>query len=128
MKEITIDNLKYNIDCNALTYVKYMSFFQTGILKDLDVIRNYLIKQSIIAKQLESEHLEEAEMLNQISNIMRDDMDEFITILTRITWILIYTADNKIDDYETWLKNIKRIKLDEKWIAEVTEYAVKCFR
>jgi len=30
MKTITICDKEYDIDCNALTYIKYKSFFNTG--------------------------------------------------------------------------------------------------
>lgn len=127
MKQIEICGQKFNIECNALTYVKYKSYFKTGIIKDMNFIQNYLIKQSVITSQYEEKQISDAEKLNQISKYMIDDTDEFVTKVTQIAWILIYTANNKIESYEDWLKSITNFKIDDDWIVEVTEYAVDCF-
>lgn len=127
MKTITICGKEVEIDCNALTYVKYKSIFKTGILKDMQFIQNYLIKQVVVSNQLEGKKMSEAEKLNQVSEYMIDDTDEFVTKITQLAWILIYTADNKVADYENWLKSITDFKIDDDWIAEVTEFAVSCF-
>ncbi len=127
MKTITICGKKYDIDCNALTYIKYKSFFNTGIIKDMQFIQNYLIKQTVVANQLKNEKISDAEKLGQVSDYMIDDTDEFVTKVTQIAWILIYTANNKIESYEDWLKSITIFKIDDDWIVEVTEFAVDCF-
>lgn len=126
MKTITICGKKYDIDCNALTYVKYKSIFKTGILKDMQFIQNYLIKQAVVAKQLDEKNISEAEKLSQLSEYMITNSDEFIVKITQIAWILIYTANNKVESYEEWLTSIK-INVDDDWISEVTEFAVDCF-
>lgn len=127
MKKIIICNKEYPIESNALTFVKYKSIFKTGILKDMQFIQNYLIKQSVVAEQLKEKDVAETEKINQVSNYMIDDTDEFVTKITQIAWILIYTFDNKVESYEDWLKSIKKFKIDDDWIVEVTEYAVDCF-
>lgn len=127
MKTITICGKEFEIDCNALTYVKYKSIFKTGILKDMQFIQNYLIKQVVVSNQLEDKKMSEVEKLNQVSEYMIDDTDEFVTKITQLAWILIYTADNKVADYEDWLKSITNFKIDDDWIAEVAEFAVNCF-
>ena len=127
MKTITICDKEYDIDCNALTYVKYKSIFKTGILKDMQYIQNYLIKQAVIAKQLDEKKISEAEKLSQLSEIMINDTDEFVAKITQIAWILIYTANNKVESYETWLLSITKFNVSDNWISEVTEFAVDCF-
>ena len=127
MKQIEISGKEYDIDCNALTYVKYKSIFNTGILKDMSFIQNYLIKQSVVSEQYKDKNLSDVEKINQISNYMINDTDEFVTKITQIAWILIYTANNKIEAYEEWLKSITNFKIDNNWIVEVTEFAVDCF-
>jgi len=127
MKTIIICGKEYKIECNALTYVKYKSIFKTGILKDMQFIQNYLIRQAVVAKQLEDKEMSEAEKLNQISEYMINDTDEFVTKITQIAWILIYTENNKIESYEQWLTNITKFNVGDDWIAEVTEFAVNCF-
>ena len=124
MKQITINGKVYNIDCNALTYVKYKSIFKTGILVDMQFIQNYLIKQALISQELEKN----GEDLEELSKYMSKDVDEFIIKITQIAWILIYTADKKIPEYEEWLESIEKINTSDEWISEVTEFAVDCFR
>lgn len=127
MKTITICDKQYLVESNALTFVKYKSFFKTGILKDMQFIQNYLIKQTVVAKQLEEKQLNDSEKLTNVSDYMINDTDEFVVKITQLAWILIYTANNKIEDYETWLKSISNFKMDDDWIAEVTEIAVDYF-
>lgn len=127
MKTITICGKECEIDCNALTYVKYKTIFKTGILKDMQFIQNYLIKQVVIAKQLDEKKMSEEEKLSQLSEIMIIDTDEFITKITQLAWILLYTANNKIESYEDWLKSLNNFKIDADWISEVAEFAVDCF-
>jgi len=127
MKTITICGKKYDIDCNALTYVKYKSIFKTGILKDMQFIQNYLIKQAVVAKQLDGKNISEAEKLSQLSEYMINDTDEFVAKITQMAWILIYTANNKVESYETWLSSITKFNISDSWISEVTEFAVDCF-
>lgn len=127
MKKITICNKEYDIDCNALTYVKYQSFFKSGILKDMSIVEAYLIKQDVYASELEKEEKADANSVSVLSEMLVNDLDEFVRIITQITWILMYSANDKIDSYENWLKSIDKFKVDDEWIVEVTEYAVDCF-
>lgn len=127
MKTITICGKEYNIDCNALTYVKYKSIFKSGILKDMQYIENYLIKQTVVSKQLEEKKISEAEKASKVSEYMINDTDEFVTKITQLAWILMYTADNKIESYESWLSSITKFNITDNWISEVAEFAVDCF-
>ena len=127
MKTITICGKEYNIDCNALTYVKYKSIFKSGILKDMQYIENYLIKQTVVSRQLDEKKISEDEKANKLSEYMINDTDEFVTKITQLAWILMYTADNKIESYESWLSSITKFNITDDWISEVAEFAVDCF-
>lgn len=127
MKTIEICGKKYEIDCNAFTFVEYKKIFKTGILKDMQFIQNYLIKQSVLESQLEEKETNEYKKASQLSEYMISDTDEFISKITQITWILIYTKNEKVESYDKWLKSIERLKIDDDWIVEVTEFAVDCF-
>ncbi len=127
MKTITINGKKFDIDCNAFTYVKYKTFFKTGIMKDIQFIQDYTIKQTVVSKQLEDKGISEEEKLIKVSDCMINDTDDFIIKVTQLAWILIYTADKKVENYEDWLKNITNLKIDDDWIVEVAELAVNCF-
>ena len=58
---------------------------------------------------------------------MNNHIDDFIEVITRIAYILIYSANEKVEEYENWLRKIKNLKIDDDWVAEVTELAVDCF-
>lgn len=127
MKTITICSKEHKLECNALTYVKYKNFFKRGIIEDVQILQDYLIKQTVITKQVEEKNITEAEKLLMVSNYMNQYVDDFIIAITRIAWILIYTADKDIEEYEKWLEGISSFKIDDDWIVEVAEFAVSCF-
>lgn len=127
MKTITICGKEYPIECNALTYVQYKNVFKTGIIKDMQILKNYLIRQTIVSKEAEDKNISDVEKISFVSNYMNEYIDDFIATVTKMAWILIYTADDKVTDYETWLKSIRTMKIDDDWIVEVTEFAVDCF-
>jgi len=129
MKKIIICGQDYEIDCNALTYIKYRKMFNKGIFDDIKILQTFLTKQVVISNKLKQENpeLEENVIIASLSKIMLDDMDLFVEAATRIAYIMIYTANEKIEEYEKWLKNIPYLKTNDEWIAEVTEFAVSCF-
>lgn len=127
MKTIIICGKEHKLECNALTYVKYKNFFKRGIIEDVQILQDYLIKQTIITKQVEEKNITEVEKLSIVSNYMNKYIDDFIIAITRIAWILIYTADKDIEEYEKWLEGISSFKIDDDWIVEVAEFAVSCF-
>ena len=127
MKTIIICGKEHKLECNALTYVKYKNFFKRGIIEDVQILQDYLIKQTIITKQVEEKNITEGEKLSIVSNYMNKYVDDFIIAITRIAWILIYTADKDIEEYEKWLEGISSFKIDDDWIVEVAEFAVSCF-
>lgn len=127
MKTIIIYGKEHKLECNALTYVKYKNFFKRGIIEDVQILQDYLIKQTIITKQVEEKNITEVEKLSIVSNYMNKYIDDFIIAITRIAWILMYTADKDIEEYEKWLEGISSFKIDDDWIVEVAEFAVSCF-
>ena len=127
MKTIIICGKEHKLECNALTYVKYKNFFKRGIIEDVQILQDYLIKQTIITKQVEEKNITEVEKLSIVSNYMNKYIDDFIIAITRIAWILMYTADKDIEEYEKWLEGISNFKIDDDWIVEVAEFAVSCF-
>ena len=129
MKQIEIDGKTFDIDCNALTYINYRKKFNRGIFEDIDIIQRFVTMQVLQANQLKEENpeIDKEKMVKQLSNLMLKVLDEYIEAVTRIAYICCFTANEKIGDYEDWLKGIKRINTNDKWIVEVTEFAVDCF-
>ncbi len=127
MKEIIIDDKKYKIDCNAFTYIKYPTFFKNGIIDDMNGVRNYIVEQTLLVNKYKNEGKTDDEATTLVSQLLSKKIDDFISKITQIAWILIYTADENIESYENWLKNIKKFKITDKWIVEVAEFAVSTF-
>ena len=129
MKTIVIDGNEYNIECNALTYIQYKKVFNKGIFADMDIIKDYLVRQTLKANEIKEKYpqMSEQEIDTQVGNYMNNYIDDFIEVITRIAYILIYSANEKVEEYENWLRKIKNLKIDDDWVAEVTELAVDCF-
>lgn len=127
MKKITICNKEYEISCNAFTRFQYKTIFGNGIFADIKLLNEFSSKQEKIRKELTAKKATEEEIENQINLAMMENLDEFIDVVEKLAYILIYTNDNKIGSFENWLKGIDKIDLSESWIAEVTEFAVNSF-
>lgn len=129
MKQIAIDGNKYDIECNALTYILHKRLFNRGIMQDIHVLQNYILTQTVKANEIKTKFpkLSEAEINNQVANFMNEYIDDFIEAITRIAYTLMYTANEKLVGYEEFLRSIKNFKIDDDWIVEVTEIAVDCF-
>ena len=125
MKTITICDKEYEIDCNAFTRFQYKTIFGRGIFADIKALNDFSIKQEKARKELSN--LSEEEIEAEVNLIMMENLDDFIDVIERIAYILIYTANNKIGSFEDWLKGITKIDLSASWISEVTELAVNSF-
>lgn len=129
MKTITICGQKYPIECNSLVYIKYRQFFNTDIFNDIKILQSFLAKQVLLTENLKKENpdIEDKTIISSLSSFLLDDMGLFVEASTRMAYIMIYTANKKIQEYEEWLKGIPQIKTNDEWIVEVTEFAVDCF-
>lgn len=129
MKKIEINGISYDIDCNAFTYIDYRKKFNRGIFQDIDILQRFTTTQVLLANKYKKENptLTDAQIEILLSKDMLQNLDEYIEASTRLAYSLIYTADDKIGSYEDWLKEIKQIKTNDKWIVEVTEFAVDNF-
>lgn len=127
MKTITICDKEYKIDCNAFTRFEYKTMFGKGIFQDIKLLNDFSKAQEIKRKELKAKNLTEEEIETEINLMMMEKLDDFIDVIERIAYILVYTADNKIGKFEEWLKGINKIDLSASWISEVTELAVDSF-
>lgn len=129
MKTITICGKEYKIECNAFTYVKYKKIFKTGIFDDIQKIQTFTIMQTINKEKLQKENsnISETELEEKLGQLMIPIIDEFMVSITQIAWILIYSANDEVEEYNKWLKSIDKFSINDKWIVEVTEFAVNCF-
>lgn len=127
MKKITICDKEYSIECNAFTRFQYKKVFGTGIFSDIKVLNQFSDRQNEIRKKLEKENATEEEIQKAINEMMLDNLDDFIDVIEKMAYILIYTANPQIESFENWLKGIEKINLNDNWITEVTELAVNSF-
>ena len=127
MKKITICNKEWDIDCNAFTRFQYKKIFGVGIFSDIKILNQLNEKQENVRKKLEAEGAAEEQIQKAINEVTLDNLDDFIDVIEKIAYILIYTANPKIEPFEIWLKNIEKIDLSSSWISEVTELAVNSF-
>lgn len=127
MKTITICGKEYKIECNAFTRFQYKTVFGRGIFADIKVLSEFSEKQENLRKELKAKKMSDEEIENEINKSMMENLDDFIDVIERIAYILIYTANNKAKSFEEWLKGITKLDLSESWIGEVTEFAVSSF-
>ena len=127
MKTIIICGKEYPIDCNAFTRFQYKTVFGRGIFADIKVLSEFSEKQENLRKELKAKKMSDEEIENEINKSMMENLDDFIDVIERIAYILIYTANNQVEGFEEWLKGITKLDLSESWIGEVTEFAVSSF-
>lgn len=127
MKTITICDKEYNVECNAFTRFQYKSIFGRGIFADIKILSEFSDKQEKLKKEMAEKNIPEEEQEKQINLLMMENLDDFIDVIERMAYILIYTADNKIGSFKEWLEGIDKIDLSANWIGEVTELAVNSF-
>ena len=127
MKTIIICDKEYKISCNAFTRFQYKTIFGNGIFADIKILNEFSENQERLRKELKQIGIPEEDIDKQINLSMMEKLDEFLDVIQKIAYILIYTADNQVGSFEEWLKGIEKIDLSADWISEVTEFAVNSF-
>lgn len=127
MKTITICDKEYEITSNAYTRFQYKELFGKGIFADIKILNDFSDKQEKLRKELTKKEISDEEIERKISLLMMDSLDDFIDVIQKIAYILIYSANSKIGSFQDWLKGIEKIDLSANWISEVTEFAVNSF-
>lgn len=128
-KQIEINNIKYIIDYNALAYIEHTKMFNKGIFEDVDVVENFVSKQTLQTANIKAKfpEISEEAIVSQISKFMRKDIDNYIQAITRLTYTGIYCVNRNFKTYEEWLMDINEIKTNDQWIVEVTKLVVSSF-
>lgn len=125
MKTITICGKEYEIACNAYTRFEYKRIFNKGIFEDLGALQEFSSEQERIKKEMTGRS--EEEITEAVNMAILNKLDDFIDVVEKIAYILIYTANKKIGSFEEFLTGIEKINLADSWIVEVTEFAVNSF-
>lgn len=127
MKKITICDKEYEITCNAFTRFQYKKIFGRGIFADIKILSDFSDNQEKIRKELAEKGLSDEEIEKEVNLYMMEHLDDFIDVVEKIAYILIYSADNSVESFENWLKGLDKVDLSASWIGEVTELAVSSF-
>lgn len=127
MKKITICDKEYEVSSNAFTRFEYKKIFGRGIFADIQALNKFSLEQEKIKKEATDKGLSEQEIQKEINNYMMENLDEFLDVVEKIAYILIYSANKSVGSFEDWLKGIEKIDLSANWIGEVTELAVSSF-
>lgn len=127
MKKITICDKEYEVSCNAFTRFQYKKIFGRGIFADIKTLSEFSENQEKIRKESTKKGLSNEEIDKEVNLYMMEHLDDFIDVVERIAYILIYSANNSIESFEDWLKGLEKIDLSASWISEVTELAVSSF-
>ena len=127
MKKITICDKEYEVSCNAFTRFQYKKIFGKGIFADIKTLSEFSENQEKVRKELTEKGLSNEEIDKEVNFYVMEHLDEFIDVVERIAYILIYSANNSIKSFEDWLKGLEKIDLSASWISEVTELAVSSF-
>lgn len=127
MKKITICDKEYEVSCNAFTRFQYKKIFGKGIFADIKTLSEFSENQEKIRKESTKKGLSNEEIDKEVNLYMMEHLDDFIDVVERIAYILIYSANNSIESFEDWLKGLEKIDLSASWISEVTELAVSSF-
>lgn len=106
--DIKIKDKKYIGQCNALSYIFYKKIFNTNIFDDLKTFKKTLI-------DVENGNDNE-------ENILR-----FYEILQRFIYVLLYTKDQNIEDYEEWKSLLELENITEKVTNSTIEIITKSF-
>ncbi len=129
MKEINISGKSYNIECSAFTYVKFKSFFKESIFESLKNVQTFIFVQKTNKEKITNKNpnISEENLNSLLGEMMIAETENFIISITKIAWILIYTADNSVIEYEKWLKTITNFKVSDEWIVEVAKFVADTF-
>lgn len=127
MKKITICGKEYEVSCNAFTRFQYKKIFGNGIFSDIKTLSEFSENQEKIKKELTKQGSSSEEIDKEVNLYMMEHLDDFIDVIERIAYILIYSANDSVGSFEDWLKNLEKIDLSASWISEVTELAVSSF-
>lgn len=118
MKTIKIDDKKYKVECNALSYIFYKKIFNINIFDDINKIREYLIFQKNLSKKAILSNFEEA--TKKVQN--------FLDAIYRLTYICIYCKDKEIEDFDEWKNENNLLNSEENdWIGKIIQLVTDCY-
>ena len=128
-KIIIIKDKHYTIECNALSYILYKKIFNKDILQDIQIIQNYVIEQALKTEEIKEQfhNISQDKLIKKVANHMKEYADDFALAIMRITYTLICTYNDVFVDFETFLRSVKEINIEDNWVADVIEIVIDSF-
>lgn len=105
---IKIGNREYIGQCNALSYIFYERIFKINVFEELENLRNYLMGISE-------------------NNLNEKDIVNFYEILIKLIYVLMYSKNQDIEDYESFKKTIFIEDLTEDLIDKIIQTYIDSF-
>lgn len=112
MRTVTINNIEYEINCNALTYLYYRKIFDKNVFDDINIVRDFLMIQ------LEKKSSDEKILMK---------LNSYIEAINRLTYSVIYTQNQNIEDYLKWIEKNQVIEQNNNCISIIVEDIIDCF-
>ena len=71
-KQIEINGINYIINYNALAYIEHTKLFNRGVFEDVDIVDNFVTKQTLQTANIKSKfpEISEETIVDQISRFM----------------------------------------------------------
>lgn len=124
-KKINICNKEYEINSSAYLMFLYKKTFGNGIMKDIQKLNEYGLKEQEIREKYKD--LSKEEIDTKVSIELMSEIDEVYEIILKISYALIKNANFGFMTFDEWVQGMENIDLSGEWVSEVTELAVNSF-
>lgn len=127
-KKVTICGKEYNLKSSAYCILEYKRVFGKGLMADINSLSAISQKIELTRKVGKEANKSEEEINIDIETIAMAEIDNLVQIPLQVAYILIKSSNPTFMSFDEWLKTLDEIDIEDAWISEVTELAVKSFR
>ena len=124
-KKINICGKDYDVNSSAYLMFLYKKTFGIGIMKDIQKLNEYSLKEQEIREKYKD--LSNEEIDTKVSVELMGEIDEIYEIILKISYALIKNANFGFMTFDEWVQDMETIDLSGEWVSEVTELAVNSF-
>lgn len=124
-KKINICGKDYDVNSSAYLMFLYKKTFGIGIMKDIQKLNEYSLKEQGIREKYKD--LSNEEIDTKVSVELMGEIDEIYEIILKISYALIKNANFGFMTFDEWVQGMENIDLSGEWVSEVTELAVNSF-
>lgn len=124
-KKINICGKDYDVNSSAYLMFLYKKTFGIGIMKDIQKLNEYSLKEQEIREKYKD--LSKEEIDTKVSIELMGEIDDVYEIILKISYALIKNANFGFMPFDEWVQTMETIDLSGEWVSEVTELAVNSF-